>query len=179
MLSGLQILDLKDLGTDIPPGAQLLAILASSPGLVELKLRGTYRRQYSPALPQTTLVDLPMLETLIMTSIPRQLTHDLLAAIHIPRCTSFEVDYEQDYDSDLGLFNNPVLTHIASLLVTHIRSSPLVTIAWADKGAPIDLLTSNGAVAITFLRSEGVWCDTVPPGVYFGDTISRWAKECE
>ncbi|KAG9016386.1 hypothetical protein FRB95_006534 [Tulasnella sp. JGI-2019a] len=165
-LSGLQILHLEALQANIPSGVELLAILTASPGLVELRLKDFESHTYDyPTLPQNISVGLPMLETLSVVSIPQQLTHDLLAAIHIPRCTSFEISYEETHDSDVGLFNNSVLAHIASLLVTHIHSSPLITIEWGDKGGVIDLSTSTGAVTITFWRSRDTWCHILPAGL--------------
>ncbi|KAG9004592.1 hypothetical protein FRB94_002268 [Tulasnella sp. JGI-2019a] len=41
MLSGLEILDLKNIGTNLPSVVQLLATLAASPGLVELRLNSS------------------------------------------------------------------------------------------------------------------------------------------
>ncbi|KAG9007077.1 hypothetical protein FRB94_014645 [Tulasnella sp. JGI-2019a] len=106
-----------------------------------------------------------MLETLSIARVSQQLAHDLLVAIHTPRCTSFEISYRQGRDSDLDLFNDPALAHITSLPGTHIQLSPLVTIAWGHKGGDIELSISTNAVKLLFSKDRGDWCDTVPAGL--------------
>ncbi|KAG9021214.1 hypothetical protein FRB95_002565 [Tulasnella sp. JGI-2019a] len=163
MLSGLQKLNLERMQLGSPSGHQLLAILAASPGLIELRLSGF--NDSSPSLPQTVSVELPMLETLGIMEIPQLLTHDLLSAIHIPRCTSFEISYSQEPNSDVGLFNDPILAHIRSLLVTHIEESPRVIMAWRHEGMAMNLFTSMSAATILFTMTDDDWDFTVPGGL--------------
>ncbi|KAG9004591.1 hypothetical protein FRB94_002267 [Tulasnella sp. JGI-2019a] len=109
-------------------------------------------------------VDLPALEALSIVIMPNQLTHDLLAAIRIPRCTSFEITYRQKGEN-IGLLNDPALAHITSLLARSIRSSPLVTITWSYKAGAIYLSTSTKSVTLLFMKTEGGWDDSIPPGL--------------
>ncbi|KAG9003622.1 hypothetical protein FRB94_003011 [Tulasnella sp. JGI-2019a] len=106
-----------------------------------------------------------MLETLNIMRIPQKLTHDPLSTIHIPKCTSFNISYSQGRDSDVSLFNDPTLTHISSLLIGHIRGSPLIKIAWRRDGAMMDLSTSKGAVTLLFTKADKNYPVTVPAGL--------------
>ncbi|KAG8995540.1 hypothetical protein FRB94_008939 [Tulasnella sp. JGI-2019a] len=166
MLSGLQTLDLERVWIGSPSGGQLLAILAASPGLIELKLY-TFDliEDALPTPPQMVSVDLPMLETLVTKDIPNQLTYNLLSAIHIPRCTTFEISYSHESDSDIGLFNDPALAHIKSLLITWIRESPLVTITWDNEGVTMDLSTPTGTATLLFVTVTDDWYFPVPAGL--------------
>ncbi|KAG9016470.1 hypothetical protein FRB93_010719 [Tulasnella sp. JGI-2019a] len=123
ILSGLQSLKLETLGMNSPSTTQLLTILAASPGLVELGFVCLEHRYRDSSDTQTMRVELLMLETLRITSIPQEVTHPLLAALHIPKCTSFNIDYKQRAVAGLSLFDEPTLAHIASSLVAFLRSS--------------------------------------------------------
>ncbi|KAG9031157.1 hypothetical protein FRB95_003131 [Tulasnella sp. JGI-2019a] len=156
MLSGLQTLDLGYLRGYSPSVVKLLAILTASPGLVEPRLKSlTYMDEYmTPA--QIASVELPVLEALSIIQVSHELTPDLLATICTPRCTSFEISYRQEYDSDFGLFNDSALAYITSLLVTYIRASPMVTITWDD----------SGSIKLTLWAiSRSGWRDAAPAGL--------------
>ncbi|KAG8988491.1 hypothetical protein FRB94_002263 [Tulasnella sp. JGI-2019a] len=165
LLSNLQTLHLENLGKSIPSGVQLLAILATSPGLVELRVENCYSLYHYSTPLQMMPVSLPMLQTLSIRMIPQHLTHDLLTAIRVPRCTSFSISYKQESDFDLGLFNNPDLAHITSPLIAYIRLSLLITIAWSGRSAWIDLSTSTGTVTLNFGRFEDAWYAALPAGL--------------
>ncbi|KAG9024953.1 hypothetical protein FRB95_010855 [Tulasnella sp. JGI-2019a] len=121
MLSGLQKLELVDPGPRGPSRAQLLAILAASPGLVEFKLKGFKQSEdNSNTSSQAMSVELLMLKTLSIEDSSQELVHRLLAAIHTPQSTKFTIDYYQGAAVNLSLLNDPALAHIASVLIVHL-----------------------------------------------------------
>ncbi|KAG9004581.1 hypothetical protein FRB94_002257 [Tulasnella sp. JGI-2019a] len=167
MLSSLTTLNLEGPQGRGPSRVQLLASLAASPGLIELKLKNfEYPKRINAAPPQTISVGLPMLETLGITGISQELTHNLLATIHAPRCTSFEILYEQEPDSDISLPNDPALAHISSVLIGAFRAAPLITITWCCKDEVVLVSTSTEAIKLKFLSiTQGDWCGKVPTGL--------------
>ncbi|KAG9024952.1 hypothetical protein FRB95_010854 [Tulasnella sp. JGI-2019a] len=156
-LSGLQRLELENPGPRAPSGSQLLAILAASPDLVELKLGKFHQPQDSSHAPlQTMSVELPMLETLSVKDCSQEMTHCLLAAIHTPICTSFAIDYCQGTADNLGLFKDPELAHIVPVLVTSLRSSPIVMIEWSRENKPTRISTSAKNVQLKLGNSDSM-----------------------
>ncbi|KAG8999316.1 hypothetical protein FRB94_006247 [Tulasnella sp. JGI-2019a] len=122
ILPGLRTLKLESLGVSGPSTVQRLAIIAASPGLVELGLVRLGHGSSDTSF-QTMRIELLMLETLKIMLIPEYLTRSLLASLHIPKCTSFTIDSYRTTAADLSLFNDPMLTHITSSLVASLRSS--------------------------------------------------------
>ncbi|KAG9016468.1 hypothetical protein FRB93_010717 [Tulasnella sp. JGI-2019a] len=167
ILSGLQTLKLEALGITGPSAIQLLAILAASSGLIELELiRLQHHNSDSSAmLLQTMRVELLALRTLSIIYTTQELTHHLLAALHIPKCTSFIIDYNQRTITKLSLFNDPMLAHIASSLVASLRLSPIVD--WRSERQRITISTPTGTVRLQFdLTITGdQWYPNLPAGL--------------
>ncbi|KAG8999314.1 hypothetical protein FRB94_006245 [Tulasnella sp. JGI-2019a] len=108
-----------------PSTDQLLAILAICQGLIELELVrfGSRHNDSDYTALQTMQVVLLTLETLKITGVPQKLTHSLLTVLHIPKCTSFTIDYHQASVTEHGLFSDPMLAHITSSLIASLRPS--------------------------------------------------------
>ncbi|KAG9023410.1 hypothetical protein FRB95_013129 [Tulasnella sp. JGI-2019a] len=168
MMSDLEELELVDPGPDGPSKAELLAILAASPRLINFTLAGFKQPQDSShTTPQMISVELPMLEKLSIRKNSQELTHYLLAATHTPRCTSFFIDYRQKTTSDFSLFNDPALAHTTSILVASLRTSPSIEIGWryGYEDQVIRTSSSLDPVHINSYCIQGDWHAVLPGGL--------------